>query len=387
MRVLLLSPLEGRDPLSGDTSYTRSLLDAPPPGVLYTDYVTALDDGTLRLRGRRPRHGDGQPGDGLLLVVRLLESLLRRCGLMFREPTWFAEVDPAAFDVVHLHLFALRQSGTQVPVMSSAGYPLTELYRFREGWRRGRLRLAERLERTWATRLGVHIPWLHQVTPSIMSTYSQASADHLVSNGCDPEDVRRIGTGLPDLGLPPRRPRRDGEGVRLLFVGRDFDRKGGTAAVEAFRELRRRGVEASLTVVTEERAVPKALLGDDVTWSFGLRREQVLSHVLPGCDLLLAPTTSDCGVPYALLEAMQAGLAIVVCPLPWLDDRLGPPSVTRVNHDSRAIADAVQGLLAGQELPQAQRRAASLYEAEYTMTALGEQLRSAYLDAVARRQA
>src|SRR6478609_1692318 len=94
VKVLLFSPLRGYDPLSGDTSYTDSLLEDPPPGVHYVSYRQAIDDGTLRIRGRKPWHGGWSPLDILLFSVRTVEMLLRRIGIMFRESVEFVSIAP-----------------------------------------------------------------------------------------------------------------------------------------------------------------------------------------------------------------------------------------------------------------------------------------------------
>src|SRR5579872_1092869 len=131
LRVLLYAPLEGIDPSSGDTTYTKTLVENPPSAVHYTTYAEALADGRLRSRGRR---GDLHTGvDVLIAAARAAELGLRRRWL-FREQTRFITAEPDSFDLIHNHIFALRQIGTRVPTVSSAGYPLSELYRSREGW-------------------------------------------------------------------------------------------------------------------------------------------------------------------------------------------------------------------------------------------------------------
>lgn len=84
LRVLLFSPVEGRDPPSGDAAYTQALLADPPPGVVYTSYAEAIESGWLTMRGRRPRHGAFGPHDALLLPLRAAESLLRSSGATYR---------------------------------------------------------------------------------------------------------------------------------------------------------------------------------------------------------------------------------------------------------------------------------------------------------------
>ena len=87
LKVLLLSPLPGLDPMNGDVTYTTSLLANPPPGVSYTTYSEALMDGTLReltLRAAAPRDGLSRIG---LAGLNFLVNRLRRGSLLFREPT------------------------------------------------------------------------------------------------------------------------------------------------------------------------------------------------------------------------------------------------------------------------------------------------------------
>ena len=374
LRVLLFSPIAGRDPLSGDTSYTQALLDNPPQGVRYTNYNDALADGTLRLRGRKPGKGKAGVENWLIWALRALEIGCRRAGLLFREPTWFVEVDAAAFDLVHVHLFAVRQVRSNVPVVSSAGYPLTELYKAREGWHPLRLYWAERLELLWARALRIHVPWLHHVPPAIMSTYTRASADFLVERGCPRELVRVIGTGLP----AERGPDRCSNGHAVLFVGRNFVTKGGPCAIQAYELLRRRGAEITLTVVTDQRTVPPQWLSADVEWQFNLPRQTLLSDVLPRSDILLAPTSADCGAPYAMLEAMRSGLAVVRTELPWLDSRLAGPGVMTTKADPASVADAVQALLEEPMLRQAQAGAQHLFNSTFTIERLGQDLLVAY---------
>jgi glycosyltransferase involved in cell wall biosynthesis len=376
LRVLLFSPLPGRDPLSGDTSYTAALLQHPPDGVRYTTYAQALEDGTLTIRGRRPRRGHASALDTGLFLARGAEALARRSGLAFREPTWFITVDTQAFDLVHAHLFPLSRIGGSIPIVSSAGYPLRVLYANRERWSRVRIARAEWLERVWSRFAGVHNPWLHHVPPSTMTVYSEAARGYLIANGAPPSRVRIVGTALPPLPLG----RRSRDGRSVLFVGRDFDMKGGPLALEAVRRLRRSGHHLNLTVVTSSKVPRPAHLDASDTWLIDVDRDTLLSEVLPRADVLLAPTHSDCGVPYAVLEALQAGVAVVLSDLEWLDPRPGPPAVRRVARDVASIVAALEELLDPESLRTSQAAARALWESRYTMTRLGEELRRAYLD-------
>lgn len=378
IRVLLFSPVAGIDPPSGDTSYTEALLAHPPVGIQYTTYIQALREGSMRVRGRKPGSSEQWTlTDARLFLARSAELIARRCGLMFREPTWFVEIEVGAFDVVHQHLFAVAQVRNRVPVVSSAGYPLTVLYKHREGWPKWRLSLAERLELLWSRRFKVHTPWLHQVRPSLMSVYSLAAERYLWSHGADRHTTRLISTGLPARRVDKRRS----PGNALLFVGRDFQRKGGPLAVQIFRQLKSAGHSVSLTVVTDQPP-PVEFRDTEVEWLVNLDRQVLLGEVFPRSDVLLAPTTSDCGAPYAVLEALQAGLAVLLSNLVWLDPRLTGPAVRLVDRNLDTMVAELEHLLLPTALAAAQKAAHRLWEEHFSTEDLGRQLRAAYIAVV-----
>jgi glycosyltransferase involved in cell wall biosynthesis len=373
--VLLFSPVAGLDPDSGDIAYTEALLADPPPGVLYTTYDEAIDRGLVRVRGRRPRHGWLGLVDGALLVTRGVELVLRRTGVMYREPTWFVTIDTGAFDVVHQHLFAVRQVGRRVPVVSSAGYPLAVLYAARDRWAPSRVTLATWLERAWARVLDIHNPGLRATTGSLMTVYSERFREHLIGLGVDPEVVRVCGTGLPDATIPARRS----DGHTVGFIGRDFEPKGGIVALGAFVRLRRTHPALRLRIITTAASAslhvdPSA--GAEVVTD--ATNDAVVNQHLPEIDVLLLPTAADCGAPYSVLEGLRAGVCVVTSDYPWLDDRLVAPGVLRVPADEVEVAAAVERLLEPAQLEQARAAARDLWAREFSMDVLGTGLAGAY---------
>jgi glycosyltransferase involved in cell wall biosynthesis len=375
LRVLLFSPVAPFDPPSGDLAYTDALLTEPPPGVEYVTYPEALAAGTVKVRGRRPRNGGRQLVDRTLLVVRSSEWLMRRSKQMFREPCWFISISPKAFDVVHQHLFPIRQVGPRIPVVSSAGYPLTVRYQDHDGWGADRAARAEALERLYARALDIHNPWLRGVHGSVMTVYTRHFQERLIEQGTAAAAIEVIGTALPALKLPA--PRSDGR--TLGFVGRDFIRKGGDLALQAFQLLQARQPSLKLRVVTSKchaDAIPSDHPG--VTVALDESREQLLRDHLPEIDLLLLPTRSDCGAPYALIEALQAGIPAVTSNNPWLDERLSAPAVRRVAGDPLEIATAAEQMLAPSTLQAARGAARELWQSAFSMRSVHDELLGAY---------
>jgi glycosyltransferase involved in cell wall biosynthesis len=295
--------------------------------------------------------------------------------MMFREPWWFVSIKPGAFDLVHQHLFAVRQIGTQIPVVSTAGYPLSVRYRDTEHWSQWRVHRALMLEKTLSRLLRLHNPWLIGRPGNVLSGYSLKFWAFLVGHGAAPASTRVIGTGLQDLHLPPKRT----TGTTLAFIGRDFDRKGGTEVLRAFRILKGRHPSLQLIVVTTiENIAAHNIVGDGITVLADLPREELLHDYLPYIDVLVSPTSSDCGAPYAILEALQSGACVVLSKNAWLDDRLVEPAVRRADDGVSALVAELEDLLQRGNLQRAQAAARPLWREAFSMTALHGDLLAAY---------
>ena len=378
LRVLLHSPTADLDPLSGDTTYTETLLAYPPPGVEYTSYAQALSDGRLVRRGRRPRVATNlRAADLAILGVRTAESLLRR-RWMFREETWFVSIDPTAFDLVHNHIFTLRQVGTRLPMMSSAGYPLSELYRFREGWPAARASRADALETMYARAVGSHRAGYWAPHPDLLSVYTDRYAEWLTGRGVPAERIAVVRQGLPDATVaePPRED-------TIGFIGRDFARKGGLEAVAAFEQIRRQLPRARMLVITDERSLPASVrrtAGVEVV--SGAPREDVLNLHLPRMSVLLAPTRSDCGVPYAVIESLRAGVPVILSTSPWLDERLSGPGAPRAGRVDDVARLALEILHDPARARSARDHAREQFESLLSLAAWHDDLRRAYASTV-----
>ncbi|MBV8080619.1 MAG: glycosyltransferase family 4 protein [Actinobacteria bacterium] len=143
------------------------------------------------------------------------------------------------------------------------------------------------------------------------------------------EDVVAKAHVLP----PPQRviPRdsgaRDLETVRLVFVGADFFRKGGSELLRAFTYVRRRHENISLDIVStlnpgrypawwdaspvevdEARAIINSLPGS-ITWHATLPNEQCLKRMAKATVGVL-PTFNDT-YGYSVLEMMGAGTPVI----------------------------------------------------------------------------
>ncbi len=103
----------------------------------------------------------------------------------------------------------------------------------------------------------------------------------------------------------PREASRSGL-VRLLFVGGDFQRKGGNVLLAAFRRELMRG--CALDIVTREAVDVQGLTNVRVH-RLGPNSSELLA-LYAGADIFVLPTLGD-SLPLAIMEAMAAGLPVI----------------------------------------------------------------------------
>jgi glycosyltransferase involved in cell wall biosynthesis len=153
--------------------------------------------------------------------------------------------------------------------------------------------------------------------------------------GVAPEKVHLLPLGANLDTVPAREEvlaRRKTGTCRLLFLGVDWERKGGSIAFETLLELRRRGIPATLTIIG---CVPPDAYRDEnlliipfLNKNDPEQRKQ-LNHCLLNADFLILPTRAECyGIVFA--EASAYGL---------------PSITTRTGGIAGVVTEGVNGFL------------------------------------------
>lgn len=141
--------------------------------------------------------------------------------------------------------------------------------------------------------------------------FSRWAADSVVNDyDIAPERVHVIPAGVDLSRFRPGTGPRVAGPARILFVGKDFARKGGPELVQAMGRL---ADVAELDIVT---GVPPALPdGLPIRVHTGLTHEsEELFDLYRNADIFAFPSTGDC-MPNAVCEAAACGLPIVCCPV------------------------------------------------------------------------
>jgi glycosyltransferase involved in cell wall biosynthesis len=140
---------------------------------------------------------------------------------------------------------------------------------------------------------------------SVIGCFSVNVARSLMRDyGVDPARVRVVGAGANVF--PAQAPRRD-DGRTVLFVGRDFARKGGPVLVDAFVRLRGRMPKARL-LVAGARAAPRDI--PEGVFFLGPVGLDELPALFSQATVFALPTLVE---PYgiAFLDAMACGVPCV----------------------------------------------------------------------------
>jgi glycosyltransferase involved in cell wall biosynthesis len=260
---------------------------------------------SLRARQRVGWAARHQPLDGLFYHTQV--TALCSLGLMRRVPT------VVSLDATPLNMDSV---GAGYCHRAATAHPVDQV-KFR--WNRALFRAATALT-TWSC-------WARD---SLVRDYSIAA--------------EKIAVIPPGVDLDEWRPGdRGGARVpRLLFVGGDFTRKGGSVLLEAFRAGLSNRCE--LDVVTRD---PTLRSEGPLRVHRGLApNDPALKRLYREADLFVLPTLGDC-TPLSILEAMASGLAVVATRIGAIAEEVehGVTGLLVPPGDAAALAEAVAGLV------------------------------------------
>lgn len=124
--------------------------------------------------------------------------------------------------------------------------------------------------------------------------------------GCAPERVIAAGSGTNMIA--PSLAEKDYTRQVALFVGTDFERKGGSVLLQAWGEVHKQLPEAQLWIVGPRR--PRTLPRSDIYWLGKIRDRRLLQHCLQHATVFVLPSLFE---PWGLVfqEAMGHGVPCI----------------------------------------------------------------------------
>ena len=273
---------------------------------------------------------------------RRLPGPLRSRAIVLREAAPVMQ-EAKNLDAVMFHAFepyvlsVLRYGRTQKPliVWSQDNPPLSGQmsepnYGGVHARSAGRRRLRYQFDRWCARRTGLFLPW------------SKWAGDIWVRDcGVPPEKVHAIHVGV-DLELWPYVPQNESPRPQILFVGGDFQRKGGDLLLQVYSE--HFADRADLHLVTKH---PPPDLPPNVQAHTDLgANDPRLRALYADADLFVLPTRADVSSIVAL-EAMATGRPVISTRMGGIPDivREGETGFLIDPDDGAALATAMETLL------------------------------------------
>lgn len=289
---------------------------------------------------------------GGVRVVRV-SNLIARGGFNLSTPLGMGRAARpliAGADVVHCHEFRTVENLIVTPIAESLGKPLllsphgtltldTGRGQVKAAWDR---LLSRRVARRFDQVVGLtqdeadeaQAYW-QQFGPPI-----QPIRFDVVSNGVDPDEFAQ-----PTGGDSFRRKYALGDGPLCLFMARLHPRKGPQVLAQAFRDVTVPGARLVIAGPDEgAQALLQPFLDERVTLTGYLDAGARLS-ALDAADLFALPAVGE-GMPMAVLEAMAAGLPVIVSPGCHLPDVTETGAGLEVEAEPAALAAALNRLLA-----------------------------------------
>jgi glycosyltransferase involved in cell wall biosynthesis len=380
-RVLLISPLRGLDPSSGDVTFTEQLLTSAPVGFRYTTYAEALSRGDLLEIGSREHiaavRGWERTRALPSVARRKTEYAVRRSGVAYREPVRVFRVRPGAFDLVHVHVFHTKFLGTHPPVVMSGGGPMRWLYEGAFGWPEWRLVIADAFDQAVSFAWGATLCAVRLGQAERFIAPNEQLRQWLVTRGWDTERIDVVHNFLAEQ---PSLVRHGRQHPRVLgFVAKDFDAKGGPLVLAAFERLRRNHPDLRLVIVGSEPRHPGAWLEErGITWHPPLQRSKLLESVLPQIDILVYPSGVDTGVPFSTLEPLALGIPVVVSDYRGLPDLVEGGAGRVARREVESVEKAVEDLLESQAWASASAAARKRFREAYSAETQVPRLRAIY---------
>ncbi|MDP9045241.1 MAG: glycosyltransferase family 4 protein [Pseudomonadota bacterium] len=197
----------------------------------------------------------------------------------------------------------------------------------------------------WRKRLRLRVDLWRSRSADFLIPFSTWAADlHIRGAGKSPDRVEPIHVGL-DLRIWPDRDRSNvvaHDRIKLLFVGGEFERKGGALLLQVFKSHFQDVAELHLV----SKSAPKDLPANTTLYDDYHANDPRLAELYRAADIFVLPTLSDLS-SWVTLEAMASGCPVVVTPVGGISD-LVDPEVTGILipvGDADALRKAIERLI------------------------------------------
>lgn len=288
IHCLLIGPTQQ----GGEGVYVREVAENPPEGVKFA----------LSQRFHEGAEGARCNATEEMVLNRIVYPFVSYT-YGFRAFTLDDEVDIVH---VHSHPTRLHMKKRRVPVVMSCGSCHYIYLRDYLKWSPARIRLRYGTARAFYRLFNVYDELLHTEHVARVYTLSNWAREFYVQHGVPRAKVDVL---PPGFGVPPEPDRTaPRDTVNFLFVGREFVRKGGPLTVAAFKRLREKRKDVTLTIATRDHELAEP--GEGITILPFTNRETLYNEIYPAADVYVMPTEAE-GWGFTNAEAMSFALPII----------------------------------------------------------------------------
>jgi glycosyltransferase involved in cell wall biosynthesis len=353
--------------------------------------VTVLTTDALDRAGGRAAPAE-EARDGVRVLRLPNRAPILRARLNLSTPAGLrAALAPllAEADAVHCHEFRTVENLLAVPLAAQRGIPLalsahgtlaraTGRSALKRGWD---ALFSPALARRFAAVIGLTAQEADEARALWTALGAAASAAFpIVPNGIDPDDY----AALPD-GAAFRARWKLGDGPVVLFLGRLHARKGPRLLAEAFRAADAPRARLVFAGPDEGEAAHIAALNDPRIVLTGYVDGADRLGALAAADLLALPAVGE-GLPMAALEALAAGLPLVLSPGCGLPEAAQSGAALETPPALEPLAAALRTLLADPARRATMAAAGrALVRDRFTWDAVAAQLEQVYAELGARQ--
>lgn len=368
------------------------LLENAPPDIVYTDA------GSFH---------QSAPGARCQVFEEIVLNRIVRRGLGVPNAGFRSLSVTGEFDLAHLHGLPGRLSGRCLPLVMSEGSSLAVYLQDYLNWSDGRVSIGLRRARHVYRILGLHDRLLNLERVARVFVFSRWARDVNIRWGADPTKIDVVYPGFPTPAPVDRRGRTS---FTFLFVGTDFERKGGFEVVEAFDAVAARRPEARLVLVSpdpRERNPDRAIH----SWVSAAKREQTLDRlealerrgvverhpvqerhqlydgIYPMADVFVMPSRAE-GFGFTNIEAMSFGLPLISSRVGAIAEVIddGVTGVLVHPGDVPALSSAMERLVADRPLAHRMGEAArAAFLARFTLERFRAEVGRIYREAIESR--
>jgi glycosyltransferase involved in cell wall biosynthesis len=368
IRVLLISPGDPRQPTFGDATYTRLLLDNPPEGVEYVYYQEGLQKGLVR----RTKH---------YYFFKFL----------YRTFIWWPDVPVEClalrenyFDLVHAHAHPVKIKGSKIPIVLSDSSSNLVYLRDYKGIPQNLILLYYNLfRRPLAKLFNLADPNLNLNPVAKLIVWSKWAARIHLKLGCPSEKLIVLPPGLEDVPQEKINFHNNPDFI-ILFVGMDFQRKGGSLLLEAFHFLEKKYHFLKLIIVGSFPSKIKIDNTKIIHYPF-VPYLKLLHQILPQANLLvLIPPRAE-GYGLMPLQAAAYGIPALttnIAAFPELIEEGQTGFLIEPDNKEKLIKD-LELLIQHREILQKMgQRAREKFQREFSSKIIQQKLKKIYEDAL-----